>query len=303
MNERDVGLPLEQFIQALTSQLDRAQTTMALKARAGVPLTFAVKDISIDLRTHIDMTGSTVRIRPAAPGDTETSVIHLSLTTITRPMMEENTVQFAVDKDEPPLKVALGSSLTEDDHKRLEWAGIHSISQLRDMEKQTGEQTLHRVLDIPVNRLRLALEKASQPYISRIMPETLPDSGQDANPLLRIRGMNLVQDRPPQVRVNGETLPILQATQRNLLVAALPHQMGGTLTVETAPGVAHEMEFDLYAALPSTAVLAAAQSAPAPAQRAASPVLENAPAPRYGTGANAPMALNGASEKNGVEAL
>src|SRR5204863_257978 len=102
--------------------------------------------------------------------------------------------------------------------------------------------------------------------ISRVMPETLPDSGNDANPLLRIRGMNLVQDRPPQVRVNGEPVPLLQATQKNLLVAALPHQMAGTLTVETAPGVAHELEFDLYPSLPPAAIRAAAQSANASVQ-------------------------------------
>jgi hypothetical protein len=45
MTDRDGGLPVEQFIQALTSQLDRVQSTMAMKARAGLPMTFAVKDL------------------------------------------------------------------------------------------------------------------------------------------------------------------------------------------------------------------------------------------------------------------
>ena len=47
MNGRDPGLPIENFIQALTSQLDRAQAALALKARAGLPLTFAVKDLTL----------------------------------------------------------------------------------------------------------------------------------------------------------------------------------------------------------------------------------------------------------------
>src|SRR5512135_3012187 len=124
MNERDAGLPIEQFIQALTSQLDRAQATMALKARAGLPLTFAVKDISIDLRTHVEMVGSVVRIRPAGPGDVEASILHLALTTITRPMMEENTVQLSAEPDEPSLKEVLGNEMSEDEQRRLEWVGI-----------------------------------------------------------------------------------------------------------------------------------------------------------------------------------
>ena len=37
LSNNENGLPIEQFIQALTSQLDRAQATMALKARAGLP--------------------------------------------------------------------------------------------------------------------------------------------------------------------------------------------------------------------------------------------------------------------------
>ena len=48
----DAGLPIEEFIQAITSQLDRTQEALALKADAGLPLTFAVRDLSLDLRTH-----------------------------------------------------------------------------------------------------------------------------------------------------------------------------------------------------------------------------------------------------------
>ena len=61
------GLPIEQFIQALTSQLDRVQSSMALKMHAGLPLTFAVKDLTLDLRAHVEMAGSVVRIGRPSP--------------------------------------------------------------------------------------------------------------------------------------------------------------------------------------------------------------------------------------------
>src|ERR1700757_4075200 len=89
VSDHDTGLPVEQFIQALTSQLDRAQDAMALKAHVR-PLTFAVKDLTLDLRAHFGMSGSVVHITPAGPGDSSASTLHLSLTSITRPMMEEN---------------------------------------------------------------------------------------------------------------------------------------------------------------------------------------------------------------------
>ena len=67
MSNGDTGVPIEQFIQALQTQLDRAQTAMAMKAEnLDLPLTFAVKDLSLDLRTHVEIVRSEVRIRPAA---------------------------------------------------------------------------------------------------------------------------------------------------------------------------------------------------------------------------------------------
>jgi hypothetical protein len=47
---QDSGVPFDLFIQALTEQLDKAQAGMAIKARLGqMPLTFAVKEVSLDL--------------------------------------------------------------------------------------------------------------------------------------------------------------------------------------------------------------------------------------------------------------
>jgi len=56
MNTAEGSVPIEDFVQALQAQLDRAQRAMHTKARnLNLPLTFAVKDISIDLRTHVEV--------------------------------------------------------------------------------------------------------------------------------------------------------------------------------------------------------------------------------------------------------
>lgn len=267
MSDRDGGLPLEQFVQALTSQLDRVQNTMALKARAGLPLTFAVKDLTLDLRTHVEMIDSVVRIRPAAPGEMDASTLHLSLTTITRPMIEENTMALSAKPDEPSVKEVLGTDMTDAEQRRLEWAGIHTISQFRAMQKSGGEAAIGRAADIPVNRLRSALARASQPLISHVETEALAeDLGANGTTLLRIHGQNLVQDDAPRVRIGNEQVPLLRANHRELLVAALPHQRGGIVTVEASPGVFAEKEFQLDA--PAGAKPPAAAKPPASAMPA-----------------------------------
>src|SRR5438309_12002338 len=99
----DAALPIEDFVQALQAQLDRAQRAMHTKARnLNLPLTFAVKDMSIDLRTHVEVVKNQVRVRPAGPSDHDASLLHLTLTTVTRPMIEENS--FAMDATEERLE-------------------------------------------------------------------------------------------------------------------------------------------------------------------------------------------------------
>ena len=54
---------------------------MAIKARVGrMPLTFAVKDVSIDLRAFVQMVDDEVFLRPAGPGESDASTIKLALT-------------------------------------------------------------------------------------------------------------------------------------------------------------------------------------------------------------------------------
>jgi hypothetical protein len=233
MSDDDAELPIEHFIQALTSQLDRAQETMALKARAGMPLTFAVKDLQLELRAHVGMRGNVVRIRPAGPGDGAASVINLSLTTITRPMIEENTTPLAGRSDEPSLKEAFGDEISEEEQRRLEWAGIRSVSQLRDLERDSGEAAIERVSELPVGRLRAALAAASRPRVR----EVVPDRGA-GGPLLRIRGLNLMNGAEPEVRVGDAPATVIEASARELVVRPLSDEPSGTVEVHTDGQVA-----------------------------------------------------------------
>jgi hypothetical protein len=248
MSTADPGLPIEQFIQALQTQLDKAQSAMALKAEnLDLPLTFAVKDISIDLRTHVDVVKREVRIRPAGPGEREASTLRLSLTTITRPMIAENARAPEVRAEDQSLDEAVGEELDEDDRKQLEWVGVHTVSQLRRIKEQPGGvRALERVSALPVDRLRRALARASQPYVERIEPhEPEPDARPDLPTLLRVRGRNLTQGRAPRVSVEGEPVSVLKATDRELVLAPHARQMAGVLTIQTGTDDRVDTAFDL----------------------------------------------------------
>jgi hypothetical protein len=240
MRDVEPELPIESFIQALTHQLDRAQETMAMKARVGMPLTFAVKDLRLDLRAHVGMSGDVVHIRPAGPDDAEASVLHLELTTITQPMMLENAPPLERERDEPSLREVLGDEISDAERRRLEWAGIRSVSQLRDLERTTGEAAIERVAQLPVARLRAALARASQPLVREVLP-VAGGPGGDGRPLLRIRGANLTGGAEPEVLVGGRRAAIVEAGDRELLVRPLGEASDGdeaAVEVRTVDGVA-----------------------------------------------------------------
>lgn len=287
MPERAATLPVEEFIQALTSQLDRAQRALALKARAGIPLTFAVKDVSLDLRTHVDFVGSAVHLRPAGPGDTDASTLRFSLTTVTRPMMEENAQPLSTEPDEPSLQDVLGEDVSEEDRRRLEWAGIHTVSQLRQVQRGASEAEISRVAQIPALRLRAALAAASRPRVDEVSPvfaraERPPELDRpvprgepridldrreaggeprivpDRPTAVRIRGRNLVARGKPSVRLGAERLRVLSASDRELVVEIPASASGGPDT----PAAAFEGVLEIEA--PDGSIVTAPLAIPGP---------------------------------------
>jgi hypothetical protein len=243
MNGTDTAVPIEDFVQALQAQLDRAQRAMHVKAKnLNLPLTFAVKDIAIDLRAHVEVVKNQVRVRPAGPGDHDASVLHLALTTVTRPMIEENA--FAMDASEERIDEV--KDIPEEDRRKLEWAGLQTVRQIKELHDQEGAATIGRMADLPVDRLRRALQKMAQPMVSRVETE---DGENPAQQLLRIRGRNLMRQQVPKVQIEGEPVNVLQANEQEVLLEPKAHQFGGVLTIETAPNYAAQTAFDLRPAV------------------------------------------------------
>ncbi|MCF7220876.1 hypothetical protein [Marilutibacter chinensis] len=220
---RDSGIPFDLFIQALTEQLDKAQAAMAIKARVGkLPLTFAVKDVSLDLRAFVQMVDEEVFLRPAGPGESEASTIKLALTTITKPMIEENAVDFKAEDPKFSLREALGDRITEDEQRRLERIGVRTVTQLNELKKSAGADVIARLSRMPVNRLQQALMSAAAPRVTRVEAGAANGAGRRVH----LSTPSLRGGRLPLVRAAGETVPVVESVEDGIVLAPLAHQLG-----------------------------------------------------------------------------
>jgi len=240
-------LPLENFIQAVQNQLDKAQSAMAVKARnQNLPMTFAIKDINLDLRAHVEFSEGEIRIRPAGADETEASVFHIVFTAITRPMIEENAAAFSEDPDDQSLE-DLESELTNEDRRKLEWVGVRTIKQLRDMDRSGISREIGRVTNLPVSRLRNALRRAAAPMVDQVVPiQPSSDDPPDFRRILRVRGKNLSSPGIlPKITIANRPIPVLKSTENELLLAPSSQQWSGELRIETDPDLVTTMSFDL----------------------------------------------------------
>ena len=197
---------VEEFINAITTQLDRVQDSLRLKA-VNRPLTYALKDIALDLQVFVDVDPQgNVRFRSSSPNEAGASTIRLGFTTITRPMIEENTVSLAMTRS--PQLGELG--LDENEMRRLEQYGVRNAAQLQNLGKQTSATGVSRLTGIPVDRLREALslgkprvdQVVSQPPVTKPPvvqqpPKTQPPVVQQPRPTRPPVVSSPVNPRPP----------------------------------------------------------------------------------------------------------
>ncbi len=233
----DLGVPFDVFIQALTLQLDKAQAAMALKARVGkLPLTFAVKDVQLDLRAFVRMVEEDVWVRPAGPGEAEASSIKLALTTVTKPMIDENAVSYEAHDAKLDLKEALGERISTEEQRQLERIGVHTIQQLQELKKSAGADVVARLARMPVNRLQQAMMAATAPRVQRV--DSAPAVGDEGGARSRVTlsTPSLKSGRLPQVRVNGQRLPVRQAEAMALELSVDPEHMGQEAEIDFGDG-------------------------------------------------------------------
>lgn len=181
------GFLVEDFITSITTQLDRVQDALRLKA-VNRPLTYALKELHLELKVFVDMDNQGhVMLRAAGPNEAGASTLAMDFTTITKPMIEENTISLAATRSTPLDSLGL----KPEEQRRLERLGVTNLAQLDRLNGSTGVSTVARMAAMPVDRLRQAI-LAGRPQLG---PATAPAP----RPPSPAAPPSLVTPRPPVV--------------------------------------------------------------------------------------------------------
>lgn len=242
----ETGFAVEDFLEAITAQLDRAQDGLRFKAEIR-PMTYAIRDFSLELKVfvYLDEQG-VVRFRPAGPGDTDASTVSMAFTTITRPMIEENTITLAAVRS--PSLGELGLAPAE--QRSLERIGVRNAEQLRKLSSSSGTDALARFADLPVNRLRAALQ-AGRSDVDTVSADQQPTTHRPAagpraeTPIrlpagtrrLRLDGRNLGDlARTGSAALGGVGVPIVDAGDDHAVIDLGTLDPDGLLEVQLGDG-------------------------------------------------------------------
>ncbi|MDJ0994556.1 MAG: hypothetical protein QNI90_13350 [Dinoroseobacter sp.] len=250
--------PIEDFLEAITAQLDKTQDSLRLKA-VNRPLTFALKDFTIDLSVFVEMDpDGIVRLRPSGPNEAGASTIHIGFTTITRTMIEENTISMELAQS-PGLEEA---ELAPEESLRLQRLGVRNTAQLDRLRAQLGDEGVARFSGVDPGRLRQALQvnRGGVDFVdigagrrARANPEGEPPATVPIRPgqqRLRLRGANLNGggQQPARLSFNGQHLPIRASSFSHIDIDLPDERAPGAnrLDVELADG--RIQSFDLVEA-------------------------------------------------------
>lgn len=223
------SFPVEEFLQALTAQLDRAQDALTVKVRAGRPLTWALKDLTLDLKVFVEVDpAGKVLMRSAAANEEGASTIHLNFTTITRPMVEENSTTVQEDPDPRGIdELRSGANYDEATQRKLEWMGIRTVGQLKQLSQQGDARRVAAMSGIPALNLQALLAASARPAItgSGILAHA------DGGPVLKIQGANLSDEAGAEVFLDGDAVEVLEYRPDHLIVRPREHHREGPVEV------------------------------------------------------------------------
>jgi hypothetical protein len=215
MSADNAAWQLEDFVDSLVVDLDKTRETLAVKA-INKPLTYTVKDLSLDLNIFPTYDGDRVTFVTAQPGEQGASKVSIQLGSITDQQVRATTKvpeKSSVSLDQIGVDTAT--------KKELQKLGVQSVSDLQRVQRKNVDLKTVAAADIDytglANRIRKAERNLRPPTVRAVSL-----SREAGEPLsLLVRGHHLAVDPqfPPVAVINNALAEVLSSDATHVRIA------------------------------------------------------------------------------------
>jgi hypothetical protein len=207
---------LEAFVDALVIELDKARETLAVKA-INKPVSYTVKDMSLDVQAFPSYNGDEVQFLTAQPGEQGASKMTIQLASITDQQVRNSTKRLASKDD---INIDTMPDVDDDTKKTLRKIGVTSVKDLEDLESKNVD--LEKVSPGKINYSSLAntIQKSKRssapPKVHKV---SMSMSG--GQPILILEGENLSMEKKfePVAVINNTLANVIKYDNNEMHIA------------------------------------------------------------------------------------
>ncbi|MEV6598586.1 hypothetical protein AB0M36_17170 [Actinoplanes sp. NPDC051346] len=206
MADENTAWQLEDFVDSLVVELDKTRETLAVKA-VNKPLSYSVKELSLDLNTFPSYDGDQVRFVTAQPGQEGASKITIHLNSITDQQVRATTKLPGAQTDIPIARIPVDKATK----KKLRRLGIQSVDDLEHLRQKNVDLGQVSDGDIDYSQLNKQIQKSRRDQQPPQVKSISLGFDEDSVPYLSIEGRHLSVDPafPPVAAVNRRVAQVL----------------------------------------------------------------------------------------------
>jgi hypothetical protein len=214
MTVQNTPWQLEDFVDSLVVELDKTRETLAVKA-VNKPLSYSVKEVSLDLNTFPSYDGDQVRFTTAQPGQQGASRITIQLNSITDQQVRATTKMPGSGTDIPIERMPVDKATK----RTLRKLGVQSVGDLEQLKQKNVD--LARVTgdgDIDYTALNKQIQRSRRGQDPPAITAVSQSLDQENVPCLLVEGHNLaVEPRfPPVAAINRQVVDVLSQSDTEL---------------------------------------------------------------------------------------
>ena len=234
MNGESKTWNLEAFLDSLILELDKAQDTLSIKG-VNRPLTYTVKDVSLELQIFPHFDGRRVQFSTAKSGESGASKITFQLGSITDRQIREIT-KNPISRDDVPIEMI--ESIDEETKQELQKMGVTTNKDLERMELKNIDLQKVSKKKIDYGSLANLINQARRRELApKVNGVSAAKSGESV--ILSLRGENLAlaqgaaagspggERKFPIAVLNDEEVEIVSASGEELKIAVRGGQLSG----------------------------------------------------------------------------